>query len=371
MYGKSARFEQTGDAPERSPSHVGRARTRVHVVGRELLLSVAVSLGAVAWLSGPEPPADIRVVRGRFGAQLIESAISRSGEVLATTDSQGKVTVRYARLGWEIARVLDAPHFARAVALSPDGHLLAHGGPSEGVTIWDVESKGKHRELPVPVRGIRALEFDHTGRKLAAASQVNGRIAIWNFTERRAEIIRAEGPGVMCLTFSPDGSTLVSGGRDGSVTLWDLNTGLSRLELDSPGGPAVDVVFSPDGRLIAAASSLESRVRIWESHTGKLCGLLNGHRYGVTSVAFSPGGDMLASAGGDEKVRLWNTATGRQCGVLEGENGFPDKVVFLPDCQTLIGAGTSDDDLRIWTLGADLLNELRPVPRPGDTIRNQ
>lgn len=99
------------------------------------------------------------------------------------------------------------------------------------------------------------------------------------------------------------------------------------------------VCFSPDGRLIASASS-DSRVKLWEVATGRELRTLVGHRAEVHFVAFSPDGRTLASAGHDNSVRLWDVETARLLRTLTGfpDDQFFDSVTFSPDGRLLAGA---------------------------------
>jgi len=62
-------------------------------------------------------------------------------------------------------------------------------------------------------------------------------------------------------------------------------------------------VFSPDGKLIASASR-DKTARLWNTSTGKQCGVLEGHTLDVYSAVFSPDGKLVASASMDNTVRL-------------------------------------------------------------------
>ena len=93
--------------------------------------------------------------------------------------------------------------------------------------------------------------------------------------------------------------------------------------------------------LASVLSAQEPEVRV----------VLEGHKYPVFCIAFSPDGKTLASGSGDNTLRLWNTATGREIATCAGRPDAPTSIVFSPDGRTL-ATGNFAHAIKLWSVAA-------------------
>ena len=133
----------------------------------------------------------------------------------------------------------------------------------------------------------------------------------------------------------------------------------NRLTLKGHSGIVTSVVYSPDGQLLASASGFRDRtapgqVKLWSAATGKEVRSLGGHSRFVSRVRFSPDGKLLASAGDDRLVKVWDVAGGQEVRTLDGHRSLVMDVAFSSDSRLLASAG-ADGTVKLWDVASGLL----------------
>jgi WD40 repeat protein len=158
--------------------------------------------------------------------------------------------------------------------------------------------------------------------------------------------LRGHTAEVSGVAFSPDGTQIVSGSRDGTLKLWDANTGQEIRTLRGHSSQVTSVAFSGDGKRIVS-SAWGGPLRVWDATSGRLIVPLRGHTSGVNSVAFSPDGTRIASGSADNTMKVWNAKSGAELFTLRGHTAPVTSVAFSPNGAWIV-SGSEDETVKLW-----------------------
>jgi WD40 repeat protein/serine/threonine protein kinase len=293
-----------------------------------------------------------------------------TGDIIGTSSLDGRIRLYKAASGQlvDTFRFEPDPHSAELV-FSPDGRLLL-AGTDEQMKIWDISSRKIVYERASPA-GWAA--FTRDGRFLLTTVHYRPNLLIppllkrWNVAKwQEIGSFPLAGMGDwFCNALSSDGHTLATASlfADHVLHLYDVATGKQLAPVGGHESLIMTVAFSPNGMTLASAGR-EPVVRLWDLATGREAHTLAGHTEEVRSVAFSPNGELLASSSGDSTIRLWRIASGQALRTLSGHLGGAGEVAFSPDGNLLASAGFEDCTVRLWNLAGEQIRVLR-----GHTIR--
>jgi WD40 repeat protein len=205
---------------------------------------------------------------------------------------------------------------------------------SEGGSIQLWESQGQEPLLILENRGLAVLSL---------ALSPDGKRVLSGWQDGVARISNLEGSGQPAVLCEPMGDVLsaaahaqarriVLASADCLVWVWDTN-GERLKKLAGHTATVTAVALSPDGR-IATSGSLDGSVRIWDLESGTTLRVLTGHTKGILSVAICPDGKAALSGSADGTVRLWDLETGKQLRVFSGV--VAESLAVSPDGRTAI-----------------------------------
>ncbi|MFL5592623.1 MAG: TIR domain-containing protein [Ktedonobacteraceae bacterium] len=159
-------------------------------------------------------------------------------------------------------------------------------------------------------------------------------------------------PTIHTIAWSPEGLRLASAGDGGKVYVWDAATGQTIALYEGHTGVLSTVfalAWSPDGKRIASACSttgFDKTVHVWNAKTGS--GILRYNssyglmpNFSVSSVAWSPQGDRIASTCGDKTIRLWDATTGQPISTFKTSSDRVYAIAWSPDGRRLALANSN------------------------------
>jgi len=239
----------------------------------------------------------------------------------------------------------------RSVAFSPDGTRIAAGGCFQDVRIWDTATGKQLHRLNGRAGWALAVAFAPDGKTLASTNWKDGTLSLWDLNTAKERLTlskHVKSPEVHHVAYAPNGKLVGSVGYDGTVRLWDPATG---KELQTLAGQTVAfyvVAFSPDSKRVASGAS-DGRVRLWEAATGKALHVSSQAAAMVTAVVFAGDGKKLYYGSDDGAMREWEVETGKELRHWSTGHGAARTLALSPDGRSLAVA-TSEGLAQVWEL---------------------
>jgi WD40 repeat protein len=319
---------------------------------------------------------------GPFKRRLQALALSSDGALLAAGLYGGHIQLwrmpTFESLG-ELPRLSTEYGTMSGLVLNHNGTLLVNVC-DDSLIAWDVPACRERKRLiappdePAPPEVWDAwkqeispyvLAYSASQGLFACGAQGSGRIKVWS-EQSLVEIahIKAHDSHVMALAFNPIGTILASSGHqhDTRVSLWDLLTGNQSFLAIPEMHWLTTLIFHQEGRLLAGGGlSIFSRdarpaltIHLWDIETGALVQSLRTDYPIVQSLAFHPGGRILASGAMNGTITLWDTATWEPIVTARTIGNVIGHLLFMPDGRTLLSeehwSNRRESLIEVWAL---------------------
>ena len=247
----------------------------------------------------------------------------------------------------------------RSLAVSADQELVAAGADDGSIYLW--RSSDWSKDVLNGHQGeITHVSFAPDGRTLLSSGR-DGTVRWWDVVDRRViDTLEVSDVPVRGFSQSADGSRLATMDERGVVQVWDGETHSSILRFTTAANPAYAVALNGDASLLALGSGFD--IDVYDAGTGDLASRLAGywedpeternwvgHQNTITALAFSPDDELLASGSTDTTINFWNLTTGEVEWPSIGHWGAVTTMVFDADGRTMLSGGR-DNKVRIWRL---------------------
>ncbi len=293
---------------------------------------------------------------------------SPDGEQLASCSFDASIRLWDAQTGRLIRTLTGHNDKVYSVVYSLDGKQIASGSYDNTVRLWDTQTGELIRTLTGHTNWVEQVRYSPNGKQIASRPYGdNGKIRLWDAESGQLSYTLSKpsgtywdpmaSPYIWDFVYSPNGDHIAFCAEDGTVQLFDAQSGQFIQTLKGQAGSILKVEYSPDGQKIASASRATddsgSSIELWDVQTGQLLHTLKGHTKGsninISSIVYSPDGTQLVSSSHDGTVRLWDIASGQPLVVIDGFYGGATNVAWkkTQDGNYLVTSG-SDKSVRLW-----------------------
>ncbi|MBD2155090.1 serine/threonine-protein kinase [Leptolyngbya sp. FACHB-16] len=290
----------------------------------------------------------------RVGRRVPLAVGSRPDLTLAPAES---VESQPVRRNWECVFNLEG-HTGpvTAIAISPDGLLLASGSTDRSIKLWHLESgtlmhtwSGRSLRFQAGhTEAIATLAFSADGCTLISGSE-DCTLRWWDL-ETRKLIRRSPEHGwlISALALSQNGALVASGGGDGLINLWEQESGEPLAHLHKHRDRISSLLLSPDGQTLISGS-YDRTLRLWDLRSDRIIRTLWGHSDRISATAISSNWLTLISTGWDRTLRFWNLSEGKAVHTQLAHQDAVTCLALSPN-NRLLASGSEDNRIKLWDL---------------------
>ncbi len=280
-----------------------------------------------------------------------------SRQIVTAGWSDGQLTFLEAADGREIRRIHAHQSVIWSVAVTPDGRRAVSGSKDGALGVWDLDTGQNVRLIPVQSPATSTNKGDDltlfvalnpNGREVVSGGQ-DGKVQGWNLdTGARVWELTNHAERVWSIAWNIDGRRIAVGRLGGKLTMIDAinHAELWHTNVATTSAYIASLAFRPDQEQVLAAN-LTGELDLINTETGSLVKRIGTELGWIRSVCFSPDGRRIASAGDHGIVRLWDSASGDLVMPLPREPVRINFIAFSPDGRRLFSV-RNDGKARIW-----------------------
>ncbi|MBF2079969.1 MAG: serine/threonine protein kinase [Synechococcales cyanobacterium T60_A2020_003] len=220
---------------------------------------------------------------------------------------------------------------------------------------------------------VNAIALSPGGQRIISSSREN--LCFWNgqtgelihrFPGRSPNLSLKSAAAIVGLGLALNPPLLLTVMEDGGIKVWDLHQRTLKASWSVEGWGISAVALSSDGELLALGSG-DGRVQVWDLVEKRAIATVHRHRDRITALTFTEDGEWLVSSSGDRTIRVWDVGAIWESGQCELLNTFkvsdrPTAIAFSPNEEALVSAGERGE-LRLWNLATNALIKTIPAHR--------
>lgn len=278
-------------------------------------------------------------------AGVASVASSPDGKLLASASWDGTIKIWDIDSGALLHNLNVHKGNVNSVCFSQDGTCVLTAASDQTVKITDIRSNGIRLSLDQHCKASCAV-FSHNGKYIASGDE-EGTICIWEAeTGNPYRELTGHEKWVSSVSFSQSGKNILSASEDGTVKIWNVKDGSCIRTFEVHSGPVNSAEFSNDEESVLSAGD-DKTIKVWNCYTGEVMQTIIGHEYVVASAQYSRDGKFILSASWDKTIRIWDAESGNEVRTYKGHTLEVSTARFSNDGTFIISASW-DHTIRLW-----------------------
>ena len=238
-------------------------------------------------------------------------------------------------------------------AYHADSNLLVAGFSNGTFGLYELPDFNQIHNLSISQNDIDFVSINKSGEWLAFGASRLGQLLVWEW-QSESYIIKQQGhfDSMNALTYSPDGTHVITTADDGKVKVWDVKSGFCVVTFTEHSSGVTACEFARSGNVLFTAS-LDGSIRAWDLIRYRSFKTFTAPtRLSFSSVAVDPSGEIVCAGSLDSfDIHTWSVRTGQLLDQLAGHEGPVSCLAFAPDGSSLI-SGSWDHTVRVWSIFA-------------------
>jgi WD40 repeat protein/serine/threonine protein kinase len=169
-----------------------------------------------------------------------------------------------------------------------------------------------------------------------------------NTLDEEGNLIEGVNRAITAVAFTPDGRFVLSGGEDGSITLWDVESGEPIRQFTGHADIITQILLNREGTQVLT-SSLDRAAILWNFEDGQLLRRFTGHLGGVNGVDFNSNETAIVTGANDSRIFIWDIETGQALQRFTGSDSPIMSVQFSTDNQQLLSSSLNGNT-SVWRI---------------------
>lgn len=285
---------------------------------------------------------------------LFQWEYTRRPDEVDEEESEDEENIDLSKYSWRITKknfFYTNQAKVKCAIFHPQSNLLIVGFSNGEFRLYELPHFALIQQLSMGQNAVNTVSINNSGEWLAFGSSKLGQLLVYEW-QSESYILKQQGhfDSMNSLTYSPDGSRVVTSSDDGKIKIWDVVSGFCLATFDDHTSSVTAVQFAKKGQVLFSAS-LDGTVKAWDLiRYRNFRTFTAAERIQFNCLAVDPSGEVVCAGSVDSfEIHVWSVQTGNLLDTLAGHEG-PVSCLSFSNENSVLASASWDKTIRIWSI---------------------